>query len=564
MATRKRSIVNPELSTVKSLNPATTDSLWIPAQQTTDDAVVKVSITQLGGDISSKIDHQGTYNRGALDAHPQYTLTSSFNQFQNQVNDDINDLQDDIVDVVSNLNAVSDKVNAVSSSFYPLSASFVKVSSSFVAVSSSFNTLSSSLAGEYLKLNGTNSPTADINWADNNITNIRGLYCENYDLVVQSVEPVYVQSTANFVDIYSMGGAGTISASANQNITAGGNVVITSNNAEKIRTRDDGIVLSRSIILNTDHAKICVGENDGGDLIQWDGASWVMWADGSDFMYMDDQSVSISPAVTFGNTVTINGSAYGAPYYFDGTNYGYPDNRIYNSSSWTGARPKALGFSDFTGFNTSVKWTAAKYEDGIPLTEHGTVGYNTPASTNYRTRQNFGVYWTSATAGNSAGAYAVNDMVYMGNAWAWHARVVPNYNNTSLQRAFFGLYGTKTSIGNVQPSSLTNILGFGYDSTDTNLQFMYNDAAGSATKVNTGFSARTTTMMLDLYMYCNGAGSVRVKVQRLDADGDFQGSTYTSNIPSTTTFLNPQIWVNNTTTAAAAYVGVQKIALETI
>lgn len=88
MSNSKRSIFTPELSTVKSLNEADTNELWIPAQQVTDDAVVKVSLSFITSSISGSsgtVDHQSTTNRENVNAHPQYALTSSLDDLENTV-----------------------------------------------------------------------------------------------------------------------------------------------------------------------------------------------------------------------------------------------------------------------------------------------------------------------------------------------------------------------------------------------------------------------------------------------------------------------------------------------
>jgi hypothetical protein len=38
----------------------------------------------------------------------------------------------------------------------------------------------------------------------------------------------------------------------------------------------------------------------------------------------------------------------------------------------------------------------------------------------------------------------------------------------------------------VNPSTLTNICGMGYDDADTSIQFMHNDGSGTATKIDLG------------------------------------------------------------------------------
>jgi hypothetical protein len=53
-------------------------------------------------------------------------------------------------------------------------------------------------------------------------------------------------------------------------------------------------------------------------------------------------------------------------------------------------------------------------------------------------------------------------------------------------RAFAGMRGSNASPTDVNPSTLTNICGMGYDATDANIQFMHNDGSGAATKIDLG------------------------------------------------------------------------------
>jgi hypothetical protein len=57
--------------------------------------------------------------------------------------------------------------------------------------------------------------------------------------------------------------------------------------------------------------------------------------------------------------------------------------------------------------------------------------------------------------------------------------------STPTHRAFAGM-GSATTPTDVQPSSLLNILGMGWDAADANIQFLHNDATGTATKIDLG------------------------------------------------------------------------------
>lgn len=57
---------------------------------------------------------------------------------------------------------------------------------------------------------------------------------------------------------------------------------------------------------------------------------------------------------------------------------------------------------------------------------------------------------------------------------------------TATHRAFTGMRNTTATPTDVNPSAQTNLFGMGYDSADTNIQFMHNDGTGTATKIDLG------------------------------------------------------------------------------
>ena len=64
---------------------------------------------------------------------------------------------------------------------------------------------------------------------------------------------------------------------------------------------------------------------------------------------------------------------------------------------------------------------------------------------------------------------------------------------TATNRAFVGLIPSAAPT-DVQPSSLTNIVGMGWDAADANIQLMHNDASGTATKIDLGASFPVPTL----------------------------------------------------------------------
>lgn len=105
--------------------------------------------------------------------------------------------------------------------------------------------------------------------------------------------------------------------------------------------------------------------------------------------------------------------------------------------------------------------------------------------------------------GNSFGIYEQQKRVaYIGNGFYFSAQIATNIILSN--RLFIGLSNSTADIADVQISSLTNIIGIGKDSADTNLQLIHNDGAGLATKVDLGVNfvlnpTKFTTIHVELF-----------------------------------------------------------------
>jgi hypothetical protein len=176
---------------------------------------------------------------------------------------------------------------------------------------------------------------------------------------------------------------------------------------------------------------------------------------------------------------------------------------------------------------------------------------------------------TSATAGNSAGTRHGQNQAWRGNiadgrgGFFFAARFgMPTA--IALQRGFVGLIGSTAVIGNVNPSTLTNMLGLGYDSGHVTLRIMHNDASGAATAIDLGASFPVLLgAVYDIRMFCAPNGSqIGWRVERLDSPASASG-TITTDMPANTVFLNSQLWINNGATAAIAQLDVMRVYVET-
>ena len=111
-------------------------------------------------------------------------------------------------------------------------------------------------------------------------------------------------------------------------------------------------------------------------------------------------------------------------------------------------------------------------------------------------------------------------------------------------RQFYGMAGSTTDLtytDAVTVATLTNIIGVGSDAADSNLQVFYNDATGTATKIDLGSlfpanrtagSASTTIYSVILY---NAPTSNNVSYRVTNKEtGDYTEGTITTNMPANT------------------------------
>jgi hypothetical protein len=132
---------------------------------------------------------------------------------------------------------------------------------------------------------------------------------------------------------------------------------------------------------------------------------------------------------------------------------------------------------------------------GLAITGTGTGTAYTPTPTSLITQQ-ARIEWLVTTAattaiaafrtssapvwrGNGAGLGGFHLVLRVGNATG---------GATATTRGFFGVAAGTGAPTDVEPSTLLNMLGVGWDAADTNVQLMTNDGAGAAVKVDLGTS----------------------------------------------------------------------------
>lgn len=188
--------------------------------------------------------------------------------------------------------------------------------------------------------------------------------------------------------------------------------------------------------------------------------------------------------------------------------------------------------------------TTAGSASGCAVTAAGTAtASGALATTNGQTRTRHLKYRVTTAATTAiASARHANVSHCRGNGFAVNLNCGPDTGvstTSGTDRFFMGLRGSTAAPTDVEPSSLTNIVGLGYDSADANVQIMHNDASGTATKVSTGWAVPTTdsSAMYRLHLWCDpGASLIHYRATNL-GDGSVVTGDLTTDLPVASTFL---------------------------
>lgn len=186
------------------------------------------------------------------------------------------------------------------------------------------------------------------------------------------------------------------------------------------------------------------------------------------------------------------------------------------------------------------------------LTTTGTAGTGTYATTTLAQRLRRVEYTATASASavvgwrasNGSWGWTVNSTAGLGGFY-YKTRVSVLTGVIATQRLFAGMSNVSAHT-DVEPSSLINSLGFGWDAADTNIQFMHNDGAGTATKVDTGIAVaaadRDSVYDIELYV-APGSTTIYYYIENLVTAASYSGSA-TTDYPAAATWLEPYAYTS--------------------
>jgi hypothetical protein len=277
-------------------------------------------------------------------------------------------------------------------------------------------------------------------------------------------------------------------------------------------------------------------------------------SDTNGFLYL-----SSAPGVPTGVPTSFSGRT---PIAIDSNN---GDLYLYTNNTWTNVgNPSTIGRSAPFAWLPQTGTTLTLW--GMGATTAGTVSHPALATTNYLTQMRRARFTSATTAGSFAGIRGPEALVWRGNT-AGHGGFYfvcrfAMTTNLANARAFVGLYASTAALTNADPSSLVNVVGMSLDSADANWQIISNDQTGTAPKVDLGANfAKSTTAVYEVRFWAAPKDTlINYNVLRLDTPASVTG-TLSSDIPQSTVFLTPYIWITNNATASAAQIEMSRLYL---
>lgn len=201
----------------------------------------------------------------------------------------------------------------------------------------------------------------------------------------------------------------------------------------------------------------------------------------------------------------------------------------------------------FRNNSTTIDTTA-----GIVLSTNGTNTARSVTTSSFATRSiRLGVTASVTSTGRYSGMRGSSLLWYLTGGFLY----VGDFNISDTATAtgthnFWGLASSTSDlaiggVNNDQPSSLLNFIAFANDSSDANLQVMYNDSSGIASKIDlgSGFKANRTvgSPITTIYscMLFNPSNSNQVIYMITNKEtGEVKSGVISTNLPASTVGLN--------------------------
>jgi hypothetical protein len=204
----------------------------------------------------------------------------------------------------------------------------------------------------------------------------------------------------------------------------------------------------------------------------------------------------------------------------------------------------------------------------------GTATLRNVAVTNLFNRMRRLGFVSAATAASLCGARAAVNQVTLGDGalGGFHKVIRFGISDAVIQtvaRMFVGVAGSSAAPTNVEPSTLTNVIGVGKGAADNNLKLFYGGSAAQAPiDLGANFPANTTnTDVYELALFAPPGGNINYEVTRVNTGHKATGTLLSAGgvaLPAPATLLTySQNWRCNNTAAVAVGLDIMSDYIET-
>ncbi len=288
-------------------------------------------------------------------------------------------------------------------------------------------------------------------------------------------------------------------------------------------------------------ADVIITTPSAGQVIKYNGSNWINDTDatggagGQSAILFQDEGTNLGAAGTV-DTINIKG-----------------DN-IVASRSGNVVTIEAKDYRHVSRWAAGGSTTITAVEAGA-LTATGTATAASNATTNSYTQQTRLEYLVTVAAATAVAGWRFSTSLWWrGNAAGLGGfRFRCRWGNatgaaTATNRAFTGMANNVSAPTDVEPSSLTNMVGMGWDAADANVQIMTNDATGLATKIDLGVNfpvpAADRSEFFELELFCDpNAATMSYRVVR-GSTGIVATGSIAADLPANTALLSPRGWMS--------------------
>lgn len=247
---------------------------------------------------------------------------------------------------------------------------------------------------------------------------------------------------------------------------------------------------------------------------------------------------------------------------------------------WVGPSGVDTPFQPFIGNNHIAFWqactgTTISVIGHVALAATGTVTTYAQALGNlYQRMQKVEYLVTTAATSAVAGFRTASANWMLGNAaniggfFSVCRFGLATGSTLSTNRCFVGFQSGTSAPTDVDPSTLTTMVGIGFDDTDTSWQMMHNNASGTAIKISletTDFAVPTTerSNMFEIAMFAKpNATEIGWRFMDLTTGKQAAGVINSADIPASTTFLGYRGYHSVGGTSSTVGIGLTSLYIE--